>query len=120
VTEIRADKDAISRRLRLQHNIVSLAKVVNHYGGCHEKIEAYLQMLAVLAAATLIGGQLQAADINYGKPGEPVELVIGYQPYYTESWSGVVMRSKKFLREIPAQRFQGGIPDRAPGRDHRQ
>src|SRR5260221_427498 len=64
-----------------------------------KKLKRYLQMLAVLAAATLIGGQLQAADINYGKPGEPVELVIGYQPYYTESWSGVVMRSKKFYEK---------------------
>src|SRR4051794_23216547 len=32
---------------------------------------------------------------DYGKPGSPIELVVGYQPYYTESWSGVIMRSKK-------------------------
>ncbi len=25
--------------------------------------------------------------------------MIGYQPYYTESWSGVVMRSKKFYEK---------------------
>src|SRR5258708_33480473 len=37
-----------------------------------------------------------AADIDYGKPGTPVKLVVGYQPYYTQSWSGVVMRGKKF------------------------
>jgi NitT/TauT family transport system substrate-binding protein len=44
-----------------------------------------------------------AADLNYGKPGEPVELVIGYQPYYTQSWSGVVMRGKKFYeKHLPA------------------
>lgn len=40
-----------------------------------------------------------AADINYGKVGEPVKLVIGYQPYYTQSWSGVVMRDKKFYEK---------------------
>ena len=40
-----------------------------------------------------------AADLDYGKPGEPVQLVIGYQPYYTQSWSGVVMRGKKFYEK---------------------
>ena len=40
-----------------------------------------------------------AADIDYGKPGDAVKLVIGYQPYYTESWSGVVMRGKKFYEK---------------------
>ena len=42
----------------------------------------------------------QAAAVKeYGKPGEPIELVIGYQPYYTESWSGVIMRDKKFYEK---------------------
>jgi NitT/TauT family transport system substrate-binding protein len=40
-----------------------------------------------------------AADLDYGKVGEPVHLVIGYQPYYTESWSGVVMRDKKLYEK---------------------
>ena len=40
-----------------------------------------------------------AADIDYGKPGTPVKLVVGYQPYYTQSWSGVVMRGKKFYEK---------------------
>src|SRR5438477_11024979 len=40
-----------------------------------------------------------AADIDYGKPGSPVKLVVGYQPYYTQSWSGVVMRGKKFYEK---------------------
>ena len=40
-----------------------------------------------------------AADIDYGKPGEPVKLVVGYQPYYTEAWSGVIMRSKKYYEK---------------------
>jgi NitT/TauT family transport system substrate-binding protein len=26
-----------------------------------------------------------AADIDYGKPGTPVKLVVGYQPYYTQA-----------------------------------
>ncbi len=40
-----------------------------------------------------------AASKDYGKPGDPIELVIGYQPYYTESWSGVIMRDKKFYEK---------------------
>jgi sulfonate transport system substrate-binding protein len=40
-----------------------------------------------------------AADIDYGKPGTPVTVVVGYQPYYTQSWSGVVMRGKKFYEK---------------------
>src|SRR5512135_2318044 len=40
-----------------------------------------------------------AAELSFGKPGEPVQLVVGYQPYYTESWSGVVMRGKKFYEK---------------------
>src|SRR4029078_9149975 len=33
------------------------------------------------------------------KEREPIELVVGYQPYYTESWSGVIMRDKKFYEK---------------------
>ena len=52
------------------------------------------------ALATGLGAMsAHAGDIDYGKPGEPVKLVIGYQPFYTESWSGVVMRGKKFYEK---------------------
>src|SRR5437660_8939458 len=63
-----------------------------------------VKLMLLLAAALLVGSNLAAApataaDINFGKPGEPVELVVGYQPYYTESWSGVIMRDKKFYEK---------------------
>src|SRR6267378_3749119 len=53
---------------------------------------------AAIAAAlsALFAAPAMAADIDYGKGGGPVKLVVGYQPYYTQSWSGVVMRGKKF------------------------
>jgi NitT/TauT family transport system substrate-binding protein len=54
------------------------------------------------AACALALGMTTAAmagDLSYGKPGEPVKLVVGYQPYYTEAWSGVVMRGKKFYEK---------------------
>ncbi len=62
------------------------------------KIKHLFSFAAALVAATGVGGA-GAADLDYGKPGTPVQLVIGYQPYYTESWSGVVMRGKKFYEK---------------------
>ena len=55
--------------------------------------------VAVLAASGSAIGVAVAADIDYGKQGTPFKLVVGYQPYYTESWSGVVMRGKKFYEK---------------------
>ena len=49
--------------------------------------------------ATCMAVPAIAADIDYGKQGAPVKLVVGYQPYYTQSWSGVVMRGKKFYEK---------------------
>jgi sulfonate transport system substrate-binding protein len=54
---------------------------------------------ALLAAGGLLSGLAVAGDLDFGKPGEPVHLVVGYQPYYTQSWSGVVMRGKKFYEK---------------------
>lgn len=31
------------------------------------------------------------APLSYGKPGEPIHLTVGYQPYYAEAWSGAVV-----------------------------
>ena len=52
--------------------------------------------LAAAIAASLSGA---AWAQDYGKPGGPVTVVVGYQPYYTQSWSGVVMRGKKFYEK---------------------
>jgi NitT/TauT family transport system substrate-binding protein len=48
---------------------------------------------------TFASGNASASDLSFGKPGEPIDLVIGYQPYYTQAWSGVVMRGKKFFEK---------------------
>ncbi|MDH5538869.1 MAG: NrtA/SsuA/CpmA family ABC transporter substrate-binding protein [Rhizobacter sp.] len=57
---------------------------------------------ALTVGVTLVG-PATAADLDYGKPGSPVTLTIGYQPYYTESWSGIVMRGKKMYEKyLPA------------------
>ncbi len=50
---------------------------------------------ALMAAAPARAG----AEKDYGKPGTPIDLVVGYQPYYTESWSGMIMRGMKFYEK---------------------
>ncbi|MEJ2345977.1 MAG: ABC transporter substrate-binding protein [Gammaproteobacteria bacterium] len=67
--------------------------------------------LGLVAASLMVVGGAQAKD--YGKPGDPIHLVVGYQPYYTESWSGVVMRGKqlwkKYLPKGSTVEFQIGL-----------
>jgi NitT/TauT family transport system substrate-binding protein len=66
-----------------------------------------LSRLTKVASAVAIGAAAMFASLSanaaatkdYGKPGEPIHLVVGYQPYYTESWSGVIMREKKFYEK---------------------
>jgi len=62
-------------------------------------IHRFLKVVNVIFAGALVATSALAADIDFGKPGEPVKLVVGYQPYYTESWSGVIMRNKKFYEK---------------------
>ena len=65
----------------------------------NSQIFGALIALCALAASTFTTPANAAAVKDYGKPGDPIELVIGYQPYYTESWSGVIMRDKKFYEK---------------------
>ena len=34
-----------------------------------------------------------------GEEGDAVNLVVGYQPYYTEAWTGLIMRDKEFWKD---------------------
>jgi NitT/TauT family transport system substrate-binding protein len=59
-----------------------------------------LAAIAGVAASVLIAAPARAADDkSYGKPGDPIDLTVGYQPYYTESWSGLIMRGKQFYEK---------------------
>jgi len=59
-----------------------------------------LAVVATVAAIFLIAAPAGAADDKtYGKLGDPIDLTVGYQPYYTESWSGLIMRGKQFYEQ---------------------
>ena len=53
------------------------------------------------------------AEVGFGKPGEAINLIVGYQPYYTESWSGVVINGKqlwkKYLPKGSTAKFEIGL-----------
>lgn len=64
--------------------------------------------MARLSAMTFAAAGLMAAsvlpttaraEVNFGKQGEKVDLVVGYQPYYAASWSGVVNNGKGFWKQ---------------------
>ena len=80
----------------------------------HHRVTATLT--AVVATLGISAGSLStasAAEIDFGKVGEPVNLVVGYQPYYTEAWSGVVMKGlklyEKYLPKGSTVEFQIGL-----------
>jgi NitT/TauT family transport system substrate-binding protein len=86
------------------------------------KIKHMQHRVALIAAALIatIGistagfvSTASAAEIDFGKVGEPINLVVGYQPYYTEAWSGVVMKGlklyEKYLPKGSTVEFQIGL-----------
>ena len=85
-------------------------------GPASHSVHVALRALCIgLMAAfiAIIGGMANAADLDYGKPGEPVKLVVGYQPYATLTWDGAVQRKKEFWKKyLPAGstvEFQVGL-----------
>lgn len=66
-----------------------------------------------LAFSALYGATPGSAEVDFGKKGEPVNLVVGYQPYYSEAWSGVVVNGKelwkKYLPKGSTVEFQVGL-----------
>jgi len=80
----------------------------------HQRAIAVL--VAIVATLGISAGSLStasAAEIDFGKVGDPVNLVVGYQPYYTEAWSGVVMKGlklyEKYLPKGSTVEFQIGL-----------
>ena len=64
--------------------------------------KTFLKTICVAAAAAVVSVGISTpatAKVGFGKPGEAVNVVVGYQPYYTESWSGVVLNGKKIWKK---------------------
>ena len=88
-----------------------------------------LRRRATLAGLAVVFGMTAAVpsiavagDLEYGKVGEPINLVVGYQPFYTESWSGIVLRGKKmyekYLPKGSTVEFSIGLQGAEIGRAH--
>jgi NitT/TauT family transport system substrate-binding protein len=79
----------------------------------HASAFGFVAAAALGACVALTSSSATAGDLSFGKPGEPVQLQVGYQPYYTESWSGIAMRGrefwKKYLPKGSTVEFQVGL-----------
>jgi NitT/TauT family transport system substrate-binding protein len=59
-----------------------------------------IHVTSLLGAVAIFAAVQQGnAQDGFGKVGEPIKLTVGYQPYYTEAWSAVVMKEKGFWKK---------------------
>lgn len=59
--------------------------------------------VTVVLTAVALPIQSQAQELNFGKPGDPVKLVVGHPCCYTEVWSIMVLRGKELWKKyLPA------------------
>jgi NitT/TauT family transport system substrate-binding protein len=79
------------------------------HGGRSLRVGGAAVVLATSAA--LLPDAAWAKD--YGKPGDPIKLVVGYQPYYTQAWSAVIQKEmelwKKYLPKGSEVEWQIGL-----------
>lgn len=76
-------------------------------------IVAAVAALSLAASGCAAVGDLSGRDL--GDEGDPVHLTVGYQPYYTEAWTGVIMRGKEFRKKYLPEEFLDTRPDAANG-----
>jgi NitT/TauT family transport system substrate-binding protein len=55
--------------------------------------------VAIGLAVAACGATGSTGGASLGSKGKPVTLTVGYQPYYSESWSGLVLKAKEFWRK---------------------
>ena len=88
----------------MRQSVLSIVSMVVLVAGC-KRSEAPAAAGVVSTAPT--------AHLDYGKPGDPIHLVVGFQPYYSESWSGLVVNGlelwKKYLPPQSTVEFQVGL-----------
>ncbi len=85
--------------------------IINKLRSIQTKLSVAVTAMGMVAAGSVT--TTHAAEIDFGEIGEPINLVVGYQPYYTEAWSGVVMKGlklyEKYLPEGSTVEFQIGL-----------
>ncbi len=69
--------------------------------------------LMASALVLSLGLHSAAQAIDFGKEGDPIHLTVGFQPYFTPAWSGVIIKGKefwkKYLPEGSTVEFQVGL-----------
>ena len=75
--------------------------MITHLRFIHKRGTTVLTTVVALIGISVAGfvSTATAGTLDFGKVGEPVNLIVGYQPYYTEAWSGVVMRDQKLFEK---------------------
>ncbi|MEW8030370.1 MAG: NrtA/SsuA/CpmA family ABC transporter substrate-binding protein [Candidatus Thiodiazotropha sp.] len=63
------------------------------------KHRVFIVVNTFILTLIFMSGSVSAGTLDFGKVGEPINLVVGYQPYYTEAWSGVIMRDKQLYEK---------------------
>jgi NitT/TauT family transport system substrate-binding protein len=93
----------------LRHTAAVRARFASPRPRQHQR--AGVAAIVAVAIGAAVPGAVLAKD--YGKPGEPVKLVIGYQPYYTQAWSAVIQKEmelwKKYLPKGSEVEWQIGL-----------
>jgi NitT/TauT family transport system substrate-binding protein len=76
-------------------------------------IKKYSAVLVAAATALGLAACGTATGASLGSAGKPVNLVIGYQPYYSEAWTAAVLRGtglwKKYLPPNSTVTFQPAL-----------
>jgi NitT/TauT family transport system substrate-binding protein len=85
---------------------------------CVKKRAPSAFVLVFFLAAALAAGAARAQPRApaYGKPGEPINLVVGFQPYYVLTWTAAIVSTKDYWRKhLPAgSRVQLNVALRGP------
>ena len=66
------------------------------------RLRQFFRVCAIPALLVCTGPAL-CADIDFGKPGEPIKLVVGHPSHYAATWSVHVLHGKEFWKKyLPA------------------
>jgi NitT/TauT family transport system substrate-binding protein len=62
------------------------------------RLGRFVASCGILTALAAVAVVPMAHAQKYGKVGDPVHLVVGYQPFYTEAWSALILKNKELWK----------------------